>query len=132
MMGRSTVRNKKISFHGNRNLNISVSKPSPKSRPRPSASRDDATRTSAKKLKLDTEQLEITDETGYYMLINSTILEQVFRAIARCPKCSHVIFSHLLKNKIWLCYTVEIDCSSCDWKEELFSSPFSEKGQWLT
>ena len=124
-MGRSTGRNKKRSFHGNRYIKISGSKQPPKSRPRPS---DDVTCTSAKKLKLDIEQQEITDEIGCYLLINSTILEQVFHTIARCPKCcSRVKFSHLLKNKKGFCYTLEFDCSSCDWKEEFFSSPLSEK-----
>ena len=60
-MGRSAGRRKKRSFYGNRYVKMSLSKESPDSRPRPSVCLDDATCTSAKKLKLDIEEQEIPD-----------------------------------------------------------------------
>jgi len=60
--------------------------------------------------------------------MKSTILEQIFHTIARCPQCSsEVRFSYHLKNKKGLCYILEFNCSSCNWKENFFSSPLSEK-----
>jgi len=60
--------------------------------------------------------------------MNSTILEQIFHTIARCPQCSsEVRFSYHLKNKKGLCYTLEFSCSLCNRKEDFLSSPFSEK-----
>jgi len=128
-MGGSIQRKRKRSFHGNKYAKANKGGSRPIGR---DCSNDkDETYASAKKLKLGSEkQQDCTENVGNYLLISSTVLEQIIRRIAKCPLCcSKVNFENKLDRRQGFCYMLSFNCISCDWNEDVFSSPFTKKAE---
>ena len=131
-MPRSSGRRKKRVFCGNQyrarpTAAEDSAKPKPNERARPTMDKEACS--SAKKLKIDRNSTDFSDDS-YYILIDYKILRTIIERIAKCPLCnSKVGIKNDIGSKQGFSCKLTLKCISCEWSDEVFTSSAAEKSK---
>ena len=131
-MPRSSGRRKKRVFCGNQyrarpTAAEDSAKPKANERARPTMDKEACS--SAKKLKIDRNSTDFSDDS-YYILIDCQILRTIIERIAKCPLCnSKVGIKNDIGSKQGFSCKLTLKCISCEWSDEVFTSSAAEKSK---
>lgn len=125
-MPRSKVSRKKRVFCGNQHAGHARPESSTsKKRARPTV---DLETCRPKKLRIGQNLTDVSNDESYYILIDYQILRTIIESIAKCPQCDSTIsIENNLRSKQGFSYKLTMQCESCQWSEEAFTSPAAKK-----